>query len=250
MIVDQTEFRQAILNPALERPSGLSDGQGQAAGRRFDVYRNNVAVSLAEALETAFPTIAKLVGAQNFNVLAGIFLRQHPPNSPLMMFYGEEMPAFLESFEPAKALAYLPDVARLEVAMRESYHAADHVAVDPRAFDKDPEALMASRITFAPSLRLIRSLFPIYGIWRFNHEDGAPKPSQSAEDVVILRVDMDPIPHHLPPGGGALIEALLAQTTLGDAHEIAATDTPDFDLAQTLSILIGAGAIASIGETT
>ena len=249
MIVDQTEFRQAIFDPKADRPVGLSDGEGHAAGRRFDVYRNNVAVSLAEALETAFPTIVKLVGAQNFKVLSGIFLRQYPPSSPLMMFYGQEMPLFLDGFEPAKPLPYLADVARLELAMRESYHAADHTAVDPSAFEIDPEALMASQLGLAPSLRLIRSKFPIFGIWRFNHEEGAPKPSAAAEDVVILRADMDPEPHLLPPGGGAFIDALLAQRPLGDAHAHAAENTPDFDLAQTLSILIGAGAITTIGET-
>ena len=63
MSVTQTEFRSAILDPDVARPAGLVDGQGRAAGRRFDVYRNNVAVSLSEALETAFPVIAKLVGA-------------------------------------------------------------------------------------------------------------------------------------------------------------------------------------------
>lgn len=250
MIVDQTDFRRAILDPKIERPDGLSDGNGQAAGRRFDVYRNNVAVSLAEALETAFPTIAKLVGTQNFNVLAGIFLRQHPPSSPLMMFYGQEMPGFLENFEPAKALGYLPDIARLEVAMRESYHAADHTAVDPKAFEIAPDMLMASKLEFAASLRLIRSRFPIHGIWRFNHIEGAPKPANAPEDVVILRVEMDPEPHVLPAGGGAFIAALLDEKTLGGAHEAASTETPDFDLAQTLSILIGAGAITTIGETT
>ena len=250
MSVDQTVFRAAILDPQAARPEGLSDGKGQAAGRRFDVYRNNVAVSLAEALETAFPTIAKLVGAQNFSVLAGIFLRQHPPSSPLMMFYGQEMPGFLETFEPAKPLAYLPDIARLEVAMRESYHAADSTPVDPAAFEMDPEALMASRLGLAPSLRLIRSRYPIHSIWRFNHEEGAPKPQAGAEDVLILRADMDPEPHLLAPGGGAFVESLLAGYPLGEAHAIASTDTPDFDLAQTLSLLIGAGAITTIGETT
>lgn len=250
MSVDQTSFREAILDPQAARPEGLSDGQGLVAGRRFDIYRNNVAVSLTEALETAFPTIAKLVGAQNFNVLAGIFLRQHPPSSPLMMFYGQEMPTFLETFEPAKSLPYLPDIAQMEVAMRESYHAADSTPVDPRAFEMDPGALMASHLSLAPSLRIVRSRFPIHSIWRFNQEEDAPKPQAGTEDVVILRADMDPVPHLLQPGGGAFVAALLEGQTLGKAHAAATTDTPDFDLAQTLSLLIGAGAITSIGETT
>lgn len=249
MSVGQTEFRDAILDPNANRPDGLSDGKGQAAGRRFDVYRNNVAVSLAEALETAFPTIAKLVGGENFRILAGIFLRQHPPSSPLMMFYGNEMPSFLETFEPAQSLRYLPDIARLELAMRESYHAADSQPIDPSAFEVAPEALMASALTLAPSLRLIRSRFPIFAIWRFNHETGAPKPQMASEDVVILRRDMDPEPHLLPPGGGLFLEALMQGKTFGKAHEIALS-AAEFDLAQTLSLLIGAGAITHIGEKT
>ncbi|NNE89727.1 MAG: DUF2063 domain-containing protein [Silicimonas sp.] len=249
MSVGQTELREAILDPDAKRPDGLSDGKGHVAGRRFDVYRNNVAVSLAEALETAFPTIVKLVGAENFRVLAGIFLRQHPPSSPLMMFYGAEMPTFLETFEPAKSLPYLPGIAQLEVALRESYHAPDSQPVDPAAFEIAPEALMASTLGLAPSLRLIRSRFPIHAIWRFNHEDGAPKPQMAAEDVVILRPDMDPEPHLLAPGGGAFVEALLKGKPLGEAHELALVDAA-FDLAQTLSLLIGAGAITHIGEKT
>lgn len=250
MTVGQTAFRDAILDPDALRPAGLSDSNGQAAGRRFDVYRNNVAVSLAEALETAFPTIVKLVGAANFHILAGVFLRQHPPNSPLMMFYGDEMPEFLATFEPAKSLPYLPDVARLELAMRQSYHAADTTPVDPAAFDIDPEALMASHFSLAPSLRLIRSRFPIHAIWRFNHEEGAPRPAMAAEDIVVLRPDMDPAPHLLPQGGAAFMGALLAGKPLGVAHEIATSETEVFDLAHTLSLLIGAGAITALGETT
>ncbi len=248
MTVRQTDFCKALLTPDAPRPSGLSDGAGRPAGRRFDVYRNNVAVSLTEALETAFPVIRKLVGEANFKLLAGAFLRQHPPSSPLMMFYGTEMPGFLAQFEPTKPLGYLPDVARLELALRESYHAADAEPIDPAILQSlAPEALMQSRLVLAPSVRLIRSAWPIHAIWRFNMDNG-PKPSATAEDAVILRADMEPEPVLLPAGGGAFLRALLNQEPLGTAFEAASQDVAEFDLSQTLALLIGAHAITDLGE--
>ena len=242
MIVDQTAFRRALLDASAPRPEGLSDGAGAPAGRRFDVYRNNVAVSLTEALETAFPVVAKLVGAANFKLLAGAFLRQHPPSSPLMMFYGAEMPDFLAGFGPTADTRYLPDVARLELALRESYHAADAspVAADVLAA-MPPETLVGARLRLAPSARLIRSDWPIHAIWRFNTEPGSPKPQMAAEDVLILRPDFDPLPHPLPPGGGAVVARLMDGATLGEAIENEAVD-----LAALLALLIGQGAITEV----
>ena len=75
MSVGQTDFQAALLDADLPVPPGLSDGQGNAAGKRFAVYRNNVAVSLTEALITAFPSIYTLVGDQFFRAMAGSFLR-------------------------------------------------------------------------------------------------------------------------------------------------------------------------------
>lgn len=249
MNVDQTTFRRALLNPEAERPPGLTDGAGQAAGRRFDVYRNNVAVSLTEALETAFPVLRKLVGAENFKLLAASFLRQHPPSSPLMMFYGAEMPDFLAGFGPTSCTGYLPDVARLELAMRESYHAADAVPIDPAALQAlAPEELTGTRFELAPSLRLLRSDWPVFAIWRFNMEEGAPKPEMAAEDVLIARPDMDPAPHLLPPGGGAFIDALKRGATFGEAIELAANHNEAFDLTQVLTIMISLDTIVKLGD--
>ncbi len=249
MIVNQTEFRAALLDPARDRPEGLLDGAGRSAGRRFDVYRNNVAVSLTEALETAFPVVARLLGDQNFRVLAGVFLRQHPPASPLMMYYGSAMPEFLKSFEPTSRIGYLPDVARLELALRESYHAADREPIDPQRLQKiDPVDLLGSKIGLAPSLRLIRSPWPLHSVWLFNVEPGAPKPVMRAEDVVVLRNDLDPTPHLLLPGGASFLSALLDGLTLGEAVDTATTESTEFDLSSTLALLIGAGAITSLGD--
>jgi hypothetical protein len=63
MTPDQRSFTAALFDPALEVPKGLSDGQNHPAGRRFYVYRNNVAASLTEALNLGFPIIAKLLGS-------------------------------------------------------------------------------------------------------------------------------------------------------------------------------------------
>ncbi len=118
-------FAAALLDPDLAVPSGLVDPSGRPAGKRFDVYRNNVVASLSSALADGFPAVHALVGAEFFSAMAGVYVRVHPPNNPRMMYFGAQMPAFLEGFGPVAHLAYLPDVARLELALRASYHAAD-----------------------------------------------------------------------------------------------------------------------------
>jgi len=248
MSVAQSDFVRAMLDPSKPVPEGLTNPDGAQAAKRFDVYRNNVAVSLTEALETAFPVLRKLLGEANFKGLAGVYLRAHPPGSALMMFYGAEMPTFLAGFAPVAKLPYLPDVARLELARRESYHAPDTQAIDPAAFQTlPPDRLMAARVSLAPAMRLIRSRWPIHGIWLRNMEDG-PMPGQAGENVLIARPEFDPAMTTLPPGGGAFMAALMAGAPFGDALDKALAPVPDFDLSAMLGILFAGGAIIDLNE--
>ena len=113
----QSAFASALLDPARPAPEGLENPFGGAAGKRFDVYRNTVAVSLTEALETGFPTVRKLVGDDFFKAMAGVFLRANPPGDPRLALYGSSFPGFLPRFQPVAHLRYLSDVARLELGM-------------------------------------------------------------------------------------------------------------------------------------
>lgn len=243
----QAVFRRALLDATEPVPDGLLDGRGGPAGRRYSVYRNNVAVSLTEALQTGFPVLRKLLGTENFDRLAGLYLRAHPPQSPLMMQYGQEMPAFLSGFEPLKHIGYLPDVARLELALRGSYHAADATPVDARQLaDADPERLARAKFSFAPAVALVTSRWPLHDIWRFNTEDVAPKPRAVPQPVLITRPDFDPMPHPLTPADAACLEALMAGQTL--AHAVASGEAEDaaFDVGTLLTLLAAGNAIVDI----
>lgn len=246
MSLGQAEFTAAILDSSHDVPAGLSDPQGRPAGRRFSVYRNNVAVSLTAALETAFPVIHKLVGTEFFQAMSGVYLRQHPPASPLMMFYGQEMPVFLRDFEPVAHLGYLPDVARLELALRHSYHAGDSVPISPDDLQAlPPERLMAARLRLAPSVRLIQSDWPIYSVWLANSRAEAPAPQMQAEAVLITRTDLDPSPVSVGASGAAFIEAIGKGRTF--AESVQATGE-EFDLTAMLGNLLSGNAIIEISE--
>ena len=247
MSVTQTEFRTALLDGGAVTPDGLRDADGGPAGRRFDVYRNNVAVSLTEALETGFPVIRKLLGEENFKGLAGIYLRQSPPESPMMMYYGASFPDFLRSFEPVQHIGYLGDVAELEMAQRRSYHAADAQAAGGDILARvPPEELENLRFVFAPSVEVVSSPWPIYDIWRFNMIEGAPKPRAEAQDVLITRPEFDPELHLLPTGGSAFITALQSGETLGQAAAQASAEAEDFDLGACLTLLLTGQAITTV----
>lgn len=237
-------FAKALLDPALPTPAGLTDPQGRPAGRRFDVYRNNVAVSLRTALEEGFPVTRAIVGEDFFAAMAQVFLRSHPPQSPRLWEYGADLPGFLADFPPAAHLPYLPDVARLELAIRHSYHAADATPLPADALAVPPERLLSARLALAPSLRLVRSEWPVWSIWQFHH--GGPAPQSGPQDVAVLRPSYDPVPVLLPVGGAAFLTALLRGETVLRAIDAAG---PDHPLSETLTLLLTHGAVTDLIET-
>lgn len=244
MTFQQAAFKTAILDPQAAVPAGIVNPDGTPAAKRFDVYRNNVAVSLSDALEAAFPVVRKLVGDAFFRAMAGVYLRKHPPKSPLMMFYGEHMPGFLRRFAPAKSIGYLPDVAAVELAMRHAYHAADTTPVAPQALAEiAPDALMSLRMRIAPATQVIVSDFPIHAIYRANTRQDAPKPVMHPEAVLITRHAFDPELHAINAAAAACIAALKSEQSLGQAM---ATTDDTLDLGHVLGLLLAQGAVTEI----
>jgi hypothetical protein len=244
MTVTQAAFRAAMLNPASAVPAGIVNPDGKTASKRFDVYRNNVAVGLSDALEAAFPVVRKLVGDEFFRAMAGVYLRQNPPKTPLMMFYGDAMPGFLARFKPTQSFPYLPDIARIELAMRHAYHAADATPIAAEALTAlAADALMGVRLRIAPSIHTISSDYPIHAIYRANTEPDAPKPVMRPEAVMIARPGFDPVLHLINAAAATCIDALKAGETLG---QTITTADDSLDLGAVLGLLLSQGAVTEI----
>ena len=239
----QAQFRAPLLDAKLEQPSGLQDGAGQPANTRYNVYRNNVFVALRDALHVNFPILAKLLGTEPFSKLTNEYLRQHPPTSPLIMYYGSKMPAFLSDFPPLQHIGYLPDVATLELALRQSYHAADAEPLDAATLNAaDPEHIS---LTFAPATRLIQSDWPLHDLWRFNSEIDAPTPRAIAQSILVTRAEFDPEPHPLTPAQFAWATSVQRGETLGLAHNHALQIDSAFDLTPLLTLLFRHNALSN-----
>src|SRR5437764_13655149 len=162
----EMSFADALLNADRPIPCGITADNAAIPTRRFAVYRNNVAVGLRKALQSRFPVVEKIVGEEFFAAMALVYVRKQPPRSPQLTTYGDEFPAFIAAFEPARELPYLADVARLEAARTRSYHAADATPLDAGTFATlDAQILGSIRIDMHPSVEILRSPYPIVTIW-------------------------------------------------------------------------------------
>ncbi len=134
---------------------------------RLNVYRNTFVTGVTKALRLSYPAVHRLVGNDFFDGAALLFIVQHPPCAAYLDGYGADFPPFLRGFQPAAALEYLADVARLEWAVNRAIHAAD---VEPFDF-KRLEALPPEdqvRVCFVPhpSITLLCADYPVDVIWR------------------------------------------------------------------------------------
>ena len=245
----QTTFAEALLNADRPIPRDVIAHNAASPARRFGVYRNNVVSSLVKALEHRFPAVEKIVGEEFFAAMARVFVTGQPPRSPLLAAYGDDFPDFVATFEPARDLPYLADVARLEAARTRAYHAADASPMGAEQFAMlDAEIVGDLRITLHPSTEIIRSPFPIVTIWAMNsgERELAPIEDWRSEDALVARPYLDVQVRSLPPGGAAFLSALAAGQSIGEAAEAALADDPEFDLTRNLAGLIGSGLVREI----
>lgn len=246
----QAAFRRALLEQDDGAFAALVADGGVAVADRLAVHRNNLRISLTDALRDTFPVVCRLVDERFFAYAAHEFVTAHPPRRACLAEYGEDFAGFLTDFPPCRALTYLPDVARLEWLLNVAAHAADAAPLPPSSL-----AVVAAadtpRLVFrlAPSLGLLASPWPVDRIWRLN------QPGVDSDEVI----DVGAGGVHLEvarQGGGVVLRALAAasfafrQAIAGGARLATAAATAlaadaQFDLAAAIAELFREGVVVA-----
>jgi len=216
--------RQRALVAALTQrdlePEGLAalagvSGVGGGVARGLLAYRLNAQAVSAKALAASFPRLREALGGDEFDAMAWVFWRAHPPLRGDLALWGEALSDFLAA-QPGMDGA-LCDLARLEWAYLATERAADAV-LDVASLDllarTDPQHL---GLRMRPGLQLLAQQGGPWLVWR----QGWRAASRTLAD-----------------GEAALLLALLQGRSLDSGLSEAVAADPAFDFSAWLQIAL------------
>lgn len=245
-------FAAAVLDPERTVPEGVARANRRDPLEAFNVYRNNVVVSLAEALKAAFPVTSQLLGESLQRALMADFVRAHPPQSPVMSAYGAGFDAFLARHPATVSRPFLADMARLERLKLDSYHSADAPMLDGAVLGTiPPEVLGVGNLVLHPATRVLSSSFPVASIFSLEQAAMAGQSVDAersridmaaGEHVLITRPLFEVAVQPVPPGAAAFLHACGDGADFTAAVEAGFDADADFDLQHTLALALSNGA--------
>ncbi len=244
-------FVSALLDPERATPDVVAGPNGKTANKRYNVYRNNVTVSLINALVAAFPATQRITGTDFFRAMARFHVRATPPTSPLLFEYGRDFPDFIERYEYAQSMPWLADVARIERAWLDAYHAANAEPLGPQALASIAGERLADVVfTPHPATRIVRSRFPALTIFAANRsEDPVGRiVATEPEDALTTRPALEVMVRRLPSGGAVFLTRLIESEPLGAAAAAALADCPAFDLSANIAGMLAAGVFTAFHQ--
>ncbi len=217
---------------------------------RLAVYRNNVFGNYRQALAATYPVVRRLVGGPFFDAAIAAFVRAYPSLHGDVNRYGGDMARFLATYPPARALLYLPDLARLEWALDQANIAADSPALDLPALAAVPVAALGGlRFALHPSVQIIKSRHPILRLWQVNQPgcagDDAVDPAEGGDLLLVRRAPDGVVIERLAAGEHAFLMALARNRRLDDAEKRGAAAEATFDLGGVLKRHVAAQTIVA-----
>jgi hypothetical protein len=185
------EVQNAIRKSLVDRDNGEAAAllAGHVPADRLDIYRNTFIIGATNALRLSYPAVSRLVGEGFFAGVASMIIARNPPQAAYLDQYGADLPDFLEQFQPAAQLVYLPDVVRLEWAVNQAIHASDR---EPLALADlaalAPQDQGSVRFVPHPSVGLLQVSYPADIIWRA---------VLAGDDATLAALDLHPKSIHL-----------------------------------------------------
>lgn len=246
----QTDTAHALSDPNRRSPELVSERDTDGSSRRFNIYRNNRAASLIDALQSTYPVLCKLTGEAFFTAAARQFIDDTPPLGPVMSEYGNGFGEFIQQLPGASNYPYLADVATLEWERLQAFHAADqHLLTLNDLQSIDPEQLTSKSFIAHDAVRLVKSAWAIGSLWNSVSNGGdSDFTLAQAENVLITRPMLEVNLHLLDQAGATFLEQLHHGESIVQAATEALTCDESFNTGAQLQALLSMGAFSAISD--
>ncbi len=161
-------WTERLLYRLITAPSGVTEGLAQeksladgglaqviagddrlSAEERVDIYANMYFYRILDVLKEDFPATLAALGDDRFHNLVTGYLIEYPPEHFSIAYAGKHFADFIASHPMREEFPFLADLARMERALIDVFHADDSAPLDA-------EAMRAIAPTEWPALKLIR----------------------------------------------------------------------------------------------
>ena len=210
------------------------------ASERVGIYAHAYYARLLECLGECFPILRRVLGPDLFEPIAFEYLQRYPSRSYTLDRLGDRFARFLEenraadAGEPPAWPEMLADLARFEHAVARVFDGPGLEGEPPFAVETlqalGAEGLASARLIPSPSLRLLTFRFPLNDLYtaarQAGEQDELDFPAPGVEHLALCRRDFVVRRHPVSRSEYALLDAVLAGATLGEALEKAAEAAP------------------------
>jgi hypothetical protein len=195
------------------------------ARERLDVYASSYFLRLRDVMKSDFPGLAHALGDEGFDAAMREYVTRHPPDSFTLNRYGAGVEPFLQRECTVKTVArrrpFLVELARLERAVEEVFHAPRRNSVDAKRLKSIPvERWNRALFVPIPAFRLLAFEWPVNRYLQAVFDEKSPRiPAREANWLVVYRKEWKSWRARLDRDQFDLLTALSKRVPLGAALE-------------------------------
>lgn len=194
-----------LLYRLITAPSGVAEGLAQekslargglaqviagderlSAEDRVDIYANMYFYRILDVLKEDFPAALAMLGAERFHNLITGYLIDYPPAHFSIAYAGNHLADFIRDHPLRDEFLFLSDLARLERALIDVFHAADTVPLDAEQMRAIPPADWPTmKLTLSPASLILELQWDVAAILKAV-EQGEELSHPARDDISML----------------------------------------------------------------
>lgn len=231
IVADPRGVDAAVDATTIEPESVVRGGRGMSARERLEVYRDAYFTRLPDAIREDYPGVAHALGGDRFDGVLRDYLVAHPSRHPNLIFAGRALPDHLRTRDDLPGADFAVELARLEWAIVEAFHAEHAEPLDVSALEHWTEDDWARRgLVVHPSLQILAFAYPVHEYLLAVTRGEAPAPpGHAVQHLAVHRNGFRPWRTPLSDAALGVLTAIRDGAPLAAALASADEDSPVAD---------------------